>query len=181
MRAMPRASYAVPDPLSPRRPDTAFMLAHPAHLVALGFGSGLAPVAPGTFGTLWAWGAFLLLQHWLDAGQIAAVVALAVPLGWWACSVTGRHLRSADPSAVVWDEVASFWIVLWVLTPAGWGAQLTAFLLFRFFDAVKPGPMGWADRRFKGTGWRGGFGVMVDDLVAAFCTLLVLALWRTLW
>ncbi|WP_236599949.1 phosphatidylglycerophosphatase A family protein [Ramlibacter alkalitolerans] len=178
---MPDASHALTDPLPPRRPDTGFLLAHPAHLVALGFGSGLSPVAPGTCGTVWAWGAFLLLQNWLDAGQMGWLVALSLPLGWWACSVTARHLRSADPSSIVWDEVASFWTVLWVLLPAGWAAQFAAFLVFRLFDMAKPGPMGWADRRFKGTGWRGGFGIMVDDLVAAFCTLLVLALWRRLW
>ena len=177
---MPPASYAVADPLPPRRPDTAFLLSHPAHVIALGFGAGLSPVAPGTCGTLWAWITFLVLQQWLDAGQLGELVALSLPLGWWACSVTARHLRSPDPSCIVWDEIACFWIVLWVLMPAGWLAQLCAFLVFRFFDMAKPGPMGWADRRFKGTGWRGGFGIMVDDAVAAFCTLVVLALWRTL-
>jgi phosphatidylglycerophosphatase A len=178
---MPPASYVLPDPQPPRKPDAAFLLSHPAHAIALGFGSGLAPVAPGTFGTLWAWIAFVVLQHWLPPTQMGELVALSLPLGWWACSVTAQHLRSADPSAIVWDEVAAFWVVLWLLMPAGWVAQLWAFLLFRFFDMVKPGPMGWADRRFKGAGWRGGFGIMVDDVVAAFCTLLVIALWRTLW
>jgi phosphatidylglycerophosphatase A len=178
---MPPASYLLADPLPPRRATAAFMLAHPAHLVALGFGAGLAPVAPGTCGTLWAWIAFLVLQHWLAPGQIGELVALALPLGWWACTVTARHLHSPDPSSIVWDEIACFWIVLWLLMPAGWLAQLSAFLLFRFFDAAKPGPMGWADRRFKGAGWRGGFGIMVDDLAAAFCTLVVLALWKVLW
>ena len=178
---MPSASYALSDPLPHRRADAAFLLSHPAHLVALGFGSGLAPFAPGTCGTLWAWAAFVVLQNWLDAGQMGELVALSLPLGWWACSVTARHLRSPDPSCIVWDEIACFWIVLWVLLPAGWLAQLCAFLVFRLFDMAKPGPMGWADRRFKGSGWRGGFGIMVDDVVAAFCTLLVLALWRTLW
>jgi phosphatidylglycerophosphatase A len=87
----------------------------------------------------------------------------------------------ADPSAVVWDEVAAFWLVLWLVMPAGWIGQLAAFGLFRFFDAVKPGPVAWADQTFKGMGWRGGFGIMIDDLVAAFCTLLVIAAWRRLW
>ena len=175
------ASYAAPDPLPPRRPTAAFMLSHPAPLVALGFGAGLAPAAPGTFGTLWAWLSFLVLQHWLGPGQIGEVIALSLVLGWWACSVTAQHLGMPDPSSIVWDEVAAFWIVLWLVMPAGWGMQLAAFLLFRVFDAAKPGPMGWADRRFKGVGWRGGFGILVDDLVAAFCTLLVLAAWKWLW
>ena len=175
------ASLAVPDPLVPRRATAGFMLSHPAHLVALGFGAGLAPVAPGTCGTLLAWLAFVVVQQWLAPDHIGELIALSLPLGWWACSVTARHLRTPDPSAIVWDEIVCFWIVLWVMMPAGWVAQLCAFLVFRFFDAVKPGPMAWADRRFKGIGWRGGFGILADDLMAAFCTLLVLALWKALW
>jgi len=169
----------LPELPPPRRPTVAFLFAHPAHAIALGFGSGLAPVAPGTWGTLWAWIVFVLLQHWLSAAQLGELIALSLPVGWWACTVTARNLRIADPSSVVWDEIVCFWIVLWLLLPAGWIAQLAAFVLFRFFDAVKPGPVGWADRSFKGWGWRGGFGIIVDDLIAAFCTLLVLALWRT--
>jgi phosphatidylglycerophosphatase A len=178
---VPPASLAASDPLPPLRPSAAFMLAHPAHLVALGFGAGLAPVAPGTVATLWAWLAFAVLQQWLGPMEMGQVIALSLPLGWWACSVTARNLRSPDPAAIVWDEIVCFWIVLWLLTPAGWLAQLSAFFVFRFFDTVKPGPMAWADRRFKGMGWRGAFGILADDLLAAFCTLLVLAWWRTLW
>jgi phosphatidylglycerophosphatase A len=162
-------------------PSLRFLLSHPAHAIALGFGSGLSPVAPGTFGTLWAWLAWLLLAMWLPAGWLPWVVAASLPVGWWACSVTAQHLNIADPSHVVWDEVAAFWLILWLVMPVGWQGQLAAFALFRFFDAVKPGPVAWADRRFKGMGWRGGFGIMVDDLVAAFCTLLVIAFWRRLW
>ena len=178
MSAMPEASLAAPE-LAPRRATLGFMVSHPAHAIALGFGAGLAPVAPGTWGTLGAWLAFLALQQWLTPTQLGELIALSVPLGWWACTVTARNLRIADPSAVVWDEIVCFWIVLWLLLPAGWLEQGAAFALFRFFDALKPGPVGWADRAFKGWGWRGGFGILVDDLVAAFCTLLVLALWRT--
>ncbi len=159
-------------------PDKRFLLAHPAHLIALGFGSGLARAAPGTFGTAWAWLAYLAMQLWLEPAAIGLVILVSLPLGWWACTVTARHLGVLDPSNIVWDEVVAFWIVLWLLMPAGWLAQLIAFLLFRFFDAVKPGPVGWADRLYHGFGWRGGFGILLDDLVAAFCTLLVIALWR---
>ena len=177
---MPDAILPAPDAvLPPRRASVGFLLSHPAHVIALGFGSGLAPVAPGTWGTAWAWMVFLLLREWLSPAQLGELIAVSLPLGWWACTVTARNLRVADPSAVVWDEIVCFWIVLWLLLPAGWMGQLAAFLLFRFFDAVKPGPVGWADRAFKGWGWRGGFGILADDLVAAFCTLLVLALWRT--
>jgi phosphatidylglycerophosphatase A len=176
---MTQATLAAPDPLAPRRATLAFMFSHPAHMVALGFGSGLVPLAPGTWGTLWAWLAFVVLQQWLTPAQIGELIALSLPLGWWACTVTARNLRVADPGAIVWDEIVCFWIVLWLVMPAGWPAQLGAFLVFRFFDAAKPGPVGWADRRFKGVGWRGGFGILADDLLAAFCTLVAIALWRT--
>jgi phosphatidylglycerophosphatase A len=164
-----------------RPPTPRFLLAHPAHLLALGFGSGLAPIAPGTCGTLWAWLAYLVLQLWLPPAMLGWLILGALLVGWWACTVTARDLGVADPAPVVWDEVVAFWLVLWLLAPAGAWAQLTAFVLFRFFDAAKPGPVGWADRRFKASGWRGGFGILLDDLVAAFCTLLVIALWRRLW
>lgn len=156
-----------------------FLWAHPAHLVALGFGSGLSPVAPGTAGTLWAWAtyAFLLQLGLLPAG-IGWVIAASVPIGWWACTVTARHLGVADPGCIVWDEIVAFWLVLWLITPSGFWGQLGAFVLFRFFDAAKPGPVRWADQQFKGIGWRGGWGIMFDDFVAAFCALLVIAWWR---
>lgn len=167
-----------------------FMLRHPAHVIALGFGSGLSPWAPGTVGTLWAWLAFLVLDRWLEDLAWAAVLAASFALGWWACTRTARAMGSADPGAIVWDEVLAFWLVLWLVTPADWRSQLAAFVLFRFFDAVKPPPVRWADRAFKPSaaaegdppapppGWRQGFGILVDDLVAALCTLLVIALWH---
>jgi phosphatidylglycerophosphatase A len=168
------------------RPGLAFLLAHPAHAIALGFGSGLAPRAPGTVGTLWAWLVFVVFDRWLDARQWAFVLGAGFVVGCWACTVTARDLALADPGAIVWDEVLAFWLVLWLVVPASALAQLAAFALFRFFDAVKPGPVGWADALFKRRaedgriGWRQGFGILFDDLVAAFCTLLVIALWRAL-
>lgn len=175
-------------PLPPMmlRPTSQFMLAHPAHAIALGFGAGLSPRAPGTVGTLWAWMAFVVLQPWMTELRWALLIAAAVLLGWWACTVTARHMRMSDPGSIVWDEVAAFWLVLWLVMPADFLAQLAAFGLFRFFDAVKPGPVGWADRLFHdsvragtpGSWHRAGLGIMLDDLVAAACTLLVIALWR---
>lgn len=159
------------------RPTVRFLLGHPAHFIALGGGSGLAPIAPGTVGTLWAWLTFLLLDLFLSPLALAGVIAAALLIGWWACTVTARNMGLADSSHIVWDEVVAFWIVLWLLLPASLAWQALAFALFRFFDAVKFGPMAWADRQFKGFGPRGGFGIMLDDLLAAFCTLLVLALW----
>ncbi|WP_088958241.1 phosphatidylglycerophosphatase A family protein [Variovorax sp. HW608] len=175
----------MPD-LSPRRATVRFMFEHPAHLIALGFGSGLPRRAPGTFGTLWAWAAYLAMQLWLSHAAIGWVILASLPIGWWACTVTARHMNVADPGNIVWDEVVAFWIVLWLVMPAGLLMQLFAFALFRLFDAVKRGPVGWADQLFKQKDttpetmrWRAaGFGILFDDLVAAFCTLLVIAVLR---
>ena len=182
------ATSVMSSPVAPiTRPGWRFLCAHPAHAIALGFGAGLSTKAPGTAGTLWAWVAFLLLQgagftdaHW------AALIALSIPLGWWASTVTARHMGVFDPGSIVWDEVVAFWLVLWLVTPAGFWGQLVAFALFRYFDAAKPGPVGWADALFHGVrpqfdrlAWaKAGCGIMLDDLVAAACTLLVIALWR---
>ena len=168
---------------APRRATLRFMLSHPAHALALGFGSGLSPAAPGTVGTLWAWLVFLLLQHRISDPQWAALLVVGFFAGWWACTVTARHMQIADPGSIVWDEIIAFWLILWLVMPTGFVGQAIAFGLFRFFDAVKPGPVGWADRRFKlrpgaSIGWTQGFGIIFDDLVAALLSLLVIALWR---
>jgi phosphatidylglycerophosphatase A len=152
----------------PIKPTVAIMLAHPAHALALGLGSGLAPKAPGTVGSLWGWLSWLLIQHYLTGSEQALLITATFFAGWWACTVTARHMRISDPGSIVVDEIVAMWLILF----------LVAFALFRFFDAAKPGPVAWADQLFKGFGWRGGFGIMFDDLVAAFCTLLVLAFWR---
>jgi phosphatidylglycerophosphatase A len=162
------------------RPSPAFLLSHPAHAVALGFGAGLSPKAPGTVGSLWGWVSWLVLSPLLSSWGQAALILAALLLGWWACKVTVDHLDIADPGFIVWDEVVAMWLILWLLMPTGFWGQLAAFALFRFFDAAKPGPVAWADTVFKGWGWRGAWGVFFDDLVAAFCTLLVIALWRFL-
>ena len=177
------AEPAMPAPL---RPTATFLLAHPAQFIALGFGSGLSPVAPGTAGTLWAWLSFLLLQRWLSPAEIGWLIAASLPLGWWACTTTARSMRVLDPGSIVWDEVVAFWAVLWLVMPTGILGQAIAFGLFRYFDAAKPGPVGWADRLSHGVdpatdrhAWSwAGFGIMADDMVAAGCTLLVIALWR---
>ena len=166
------------EPLAPLRPNMKFLLAHPANFIALGFGSGLSPVAPGTAGTLWAWLAYLLLAPSMSSAQMGWLIAASTLLGWWACTVTAKNLGVLDSGNIVWDEVVAFWLVLWLIMPTGLTGQLIAFVVFRFFDAAKPGPVGWADQLFKGFGARGGFGILLDDFVAAFCTLLVIALWR---
>ena len=148
---------AAPLPGGPVRPSARFMWAHPAHLLALGFGSGLSPLAPGTVGTLWGWASFVALQPWLSDLGWAGLIAAALPIGWWACSVTAKNMRVLDPGSIVWDEIAAFWLVLWLVMPTGFWGQLVAFGLFRFFDAVKPGPVGWADALFRGLGWLVGW------------------------
>ncbi len=179
--AAPAGAAAAP----PRRASARLMWSHPAHMISLGFGSGLSPVAPGTAGTLWAWLSFVVLDRGLGPAGWGVLLAGGTLVGWWACTRTAQALATADPGAVVWDEVLAFWAVLWLLMPASFGWQLAAFVLFRFFDAVKPGPVAWADGLFKPRpgrrpGWAQGFGILLDDAVAALCTLLVLALVRPL-
>lgn len=171
---------------APRRPTVGVLLSRPAHFMALGAGSGLSPVAPGTVGTLWAWLSFVALQTGLSAGPHgdliwAGILLVGWPVGCWACTRTAQHLRVSDPGSIVWDEIWAFWLMLWLIGPVGWQGQLAAFVAFRFFDAAKPGPVAWADALFKvvpgqAIGWRQGLGIMFDDLVAAGCALLVLAL-----
>lgn len=148
------------------------MLRHPAHLLALGFGAGLAPAAPGTAGTLAALPLFWLLQPRLGAGELLLAIAAMFAAGVWACARTGRDLGVADHGAIVWDETVAFLLVLY-FTPDTLAWQAFAFLLFRLFDILKPPPIGHFDRTLKN-----GFGVMFDDLIAAFYTLLILAAWK---
>lgn len=156
-------------------PDVRFLLAHPAHLVALGFGAGLAPVAPGTFGTLLAIPFAAWLETFASPGVfVAAIVGLGA-LGVWAAGRTARDLRAPDHGAIVWDETVAFLLVLFFV-----GDDLVriafAFALFRAFDILKPPPIRQVDAMLEG-----GAGVMLDDLVAAGYTLLVLALWQRLF
>lgn len=162
------------------RPTAVFMSRHPAHWIALGFGSGLSPKAPGTVGTLWAWISWWAFHEFFSATELGWIILFSSLVGWWACKVTAEHLEICDPGAIVWDEVVAFWLILWLLMPASLTTQVCAFVLFRFFDAAKPGPVAWADQLFKGFGWRGAFGILLDDFVAAFCTLFCFAIWRAL-
>ncbi|WP_169708575.1 phosphatidylglycerophosphatase A family protein [Trinickia terrae] len=158
---------------SKRRASSRFMLTHPFHLISLGFGSGLSPIMPGTVGTLFAWASFAVLSRYLTVIEWAALLVAGFVAGCWITGFTARKLGTDDPSPVVWDEIVAFWLVLLFVTPETFTGQLWAFVVFRFFDMVKPPPIRYFDRRLKG-----GFGIMFDDLVAAFFTLLVIALWR---
>ena len=171
--------------IAPRRATWRFMGLHPLRLIALGFGSGLSPVAPGTAGTLAGWMLWLLIDRLFAPSAFAwgAIIVVGFFIGWWACTHTARAMAVADPSPVVWDEIIAFWIILWMTMPVGWLGQLILFALFRLFDAVKRGPVGWADSLFKPKkgalpGWPQGFGIIFDDLVAA---ALVLAVWFAFW
>jgi len=115
----------------------------------------------------------LLLRH-VPPLYMALVLIAGVLAGWWACTVTAQHLRVPDPGCIVWDEIIAFWLVLALLPRANFWQQLVAFIFFRLYDASKPVPVRWADKHFKGLGWRGGWGIVLDDLVAALCTLATL-------
>ena len=153
-------------------PDVRFLLRHPAHFVALGFGAGLAPVAPGTFGTLVAIPIAAVLRAEFAAVVFVAAIVVFALIGVWAAQVTGRNLGVPDHGAIVWDEVVAFLLVLFFVGDDGVRVAV-AFVVFRLFDIVKPPPIRQLDAALKN-----GFGVMVDDLVAAGYTLVVLAVWQ---
>jgi len=114
--------------------DRRFMMRHPAHVIALGFGAGLSLWAPGTVGTLWAWASFAVLHLYFDAIQLAWLIGLSLPLGWWSSTVTARNLGVSDPGNIVWDEIVAFWLVLW----PSFG------LLCCFVFSTPPSPARWA-------------------------------------
>jgi phosphatidylglycerophosphatase A len=148
------------------------LLATPAGWLACGFGSGLAPVAQGTFGSLAALLPWLLLRE-LPLPLYVLVLLLGFAVGVWACNVASRALGVADHRSLVWDEFIGQWVALLPLLvlPAPWWTIIVGFALFRLFDAWKPWPISWLDRRVKG-----GMGVMVDDVVAGVFAAVVLTL-----
>jgi phosphatidylglycerophosphatase A len=147
-----------------------FAFSHPAHFIAFGFGAGLAPRAPGTAGTVLAWAiGWLVLRHYPPLALLACTPVLFV-VGIWACELTGRHLGVADHGAMVWDEIVAFLVVL-ALVPDEPRWQAAAFVLFRVFDIAKPPPIRGFERR-----WKGGLGVMFDDVLAAAYALILLAI-----
>ena len=170
-------------------PSFKWVFSKPSRALAFGMGSGLAPFAPGTAGTLWAWAAFLVGEYFLSTEAWLWVIGIGILLGCWICGQVSEELGKKDFGGIVLDEVLAFWLVLIFIMPANLWVQILAFALFRFFDAVKPGPIGMIDRHFKhleggdssspsSVGlilWR-GFGIIADDLAAAFFTLFTIAL-----
>jgi phosphatidylglycerophosphatase A len=169
-------------------PTFQWIFSRPSRALAFGLGSGLAPFAPGTAGTLWAWVVFLLGEYFLSTEEFLWIIGGGILLGCWICGHVSEELGKKDFGGIVWDEIVAFWLVLIFIMPANIWIQLLAFALFRFFDAVKPGPIGMIDRYFKNLEggddsspssnklilWR-GFGIIADDLAAAFFTLLTIA------
>jgi phosphatidylglycerophosphatase A len=174
-------------PSSPVNPNFKWVFQTAGRTIAFGFGSGLSPIAPGTAGTLWAWAAFLVGEYFFSTEDFVWIIGGGILLGCWVCGHVSEELGRKDFGGIVWDEIVAFWLILIFIMPTNIWMQIIAFILFRFFDAVKPGPIGMIDRHFKNIDstpstpsnipqiiWR-GFGIMVDDFAAAFFTLLIMA------
>ncbi|MEN9867457.1 MAG: hypothetical protein RL748_3047 [Pseudomonadota bacterium] len=168
-----------PSKKSSFRPNVGFLWSHYSHLLGQGFGSGMSPIMPGTAGTLFGWLVFAVLTaRWPQVFTPLcwlAIVVVGFLIGIPVCDRAGRDIGVADHGSIVWDEIIAIWLVLLFLMPASFSTQFWAFFWFRVFDMVKPPPIAWFDRHFKG-----GFGVMWDDIVAAFYTLLLFAIWRAI-
>ncbi len=160
-----------PDPsLNPiQRPTLDWVVKKPWRLIAFGGGTGVLRPGPGTWGTVLAWVLWVLGLHVLSDMQMAIFLPVSFFIGCWACHRTGYDLGVSDHSGMNWDEMVAFWLILWLI-PQTWLAQTIAFVLFRFFDILKPPPIRYFDRRLHN-----GFGVMWDDLLAAGYTLLLMA------
>ncbi|RUO40113.1 phosphatidylglycerophosphatase A [Aliidiomarina taiwanensis] len=143
------------------------LLKNPIHLLSFGFGTGLAPKAPGTFGTLVGIPAVLLFAP-LGLNEYLGVIAAFFLLGIFLCGETGKVLKKHDDPAIVWDEIVGYMIALFAI-PLTWQTMLLAFVLFRFFDIRKPWPIRWLDKKVSG-----GLGVMLDDVLAGLFTLVIL-------
>ncbi len=146
------------------------ILRDPVHLLAFGFGSGLSPKAPGTVGTLVAIVPYLLFSQ-LPLPAYLLILLLSFGLGIYLCGKSAELLGVHDHGGIVWDEFVGFWITM-LVAPQGWVWILLGFLLFRFFDILKPFPISYLDKQLGG-----GLGIMIDDAVAGtfawFCLQLI--------
>jgi phosphatidylglycerophosphatase A len=143
-------------------------LANPIHFLALGFGSGLAPKAPGTFGTIAAIPLVCLLAYSTTLSGYILVTLLASLIGVWLCGKTAHDMMVHDDSSIVWDEIAGLLITM-IAVPLSWQTLLLGFILFRIFDILKPWPISYLDARVHG-----GFGIMVDDILAGVFALILM-------
>ena len=153
-------------------PDWRFLCQHPAYLLAFGFGSGLSKWAPGTMGSLMAILLYRLLALLLPPSLIFILAIGLFFVGGWAAEKTSRALEVKDYSGIVIDEIVAMWLVL-SIAPQTWLGVVVAFILFRFFDIVKPWPIRWFDRHISG-----GLGVMIDDVIAAVFVIMILLIWK---
>jgi len=148
------------------------LLKHPIHFLALGFGSGLAPKAPGTFGTLMAVPLFVVMAYVLTTTQLYIAIALVSVVGIYICDQSAKLLGVHDHPGIVWDEFAGYFISMLFL-PVNALTLLLAFGLFRFFDILKPWPIRWIDKKVAG-----GFGIMLDDIIAGvFANIIACLIW----
>ncbi len=138
-----------------------------SYWIAFGFGSGLTPYAPGTWGTLAAVPLYLALST-LPGWLYLSIVVAAFILGVYVSSIVTRELGVEDFSGVVWDEMVGYWLTM-LFIPVHWIWMVLGFVLFRFFDILKPFPIGWVEKRVQG-----GFGVMLDDVLAAIPAWMIL-------
>lgn len=150
-------------------PKEKINLKNPWHLLATGFGSGLSPVVPGTMGTLAAVPFYLLLAE-LPFTIYLVLVLIAAVLGITICQKTSDDMGVHDHGSIVWDEFVGFWITMAVAPVVSWQWLLAGFVLFRFFDMVKPWPISWLDKHIHG-----GFGIMADDILAG--VMAMISLW----
>jgi phosphatidylglycerophosphatase A len=140
---------------------------HWVHFLAFGLGSGAAPKAPGTFGTLAAIPLYLLLAQ-LPLWAYLVIIVASFALGIYLCGQASKDMGVHDHGGIVWDEFVGFWITM-IAVPMQWPWIIAGFVLFRFFDIIKPWPIGWLDKRVHG-----GLGIMIDDVIAGVFALIIL-------
>jgi phosphatidylglycerophosphatase A len=143
-------------------------LKNPLHFLALGFGSGLANKAPGTFGTLAAIPLVIFLSIYTPLYGYLALCILFSFAGIWICGHTAKDMQVHDDSSIVWDEVVGMMITM-IAVPLNWQNLLVGFILFRIFDIAKPWPISYLDKHVHG-----GFGIMADDVLAGIFALISL-------
>lgn len=143
-------------------------LSNPIHFLALGFGSGLSPLMPGTVGTLAALPIVWLMVSYLTPLLYLLMTILVCLVGVWLCQRTADDMQVHDHGAIVWDEIAGYMIAM-LAVPLSWQNMFVAFVLFRFFDIVKPWPISWLDKQVHG-----GLGIMLDDILAGVFSLLIM-------
>lgn len=150
-----------------KQSDQQFSFADPIQFLALGFGSGLAPKAPGTFGTLAAIPVYYLMSS-LSVSLYAGLTLFMAVIGIYICGYCAKAVNVHDHPAIVWDEFVGFFITMFMV-PLSLTNVVLGFALFRFFDIVKPWPISYFDRHVKG-----GFGIMIDDVIAGVMALICL-------